>query len=285
MVDSVETARRKGPSPIRKGSGGKHPAKPRAGKGAKARPAATLKLPSGARRKPRLSTRLLRNPAVQNGIAGLAANYLRLVNATSPLAFDPPDPFARYIHLAPVIFTMWHGQHFMLPFARIFDFDARVLISRHHDGEINALVAQKLGIKTIRGSTARDPSRILEKGGMVGFLEMKAALEEGACVSMTADISNLAARRAGMGVISLAKVSGRPIFPLAYATSRRIDVSSWDRATINLPFSRAVCAVGTPVEVPADADAAGLERKRQELEDSLNEATDRAYRIVDRRHG
>jgi len=284
MVDSVGMAEGKGRSVGKKGGGGKRPASAPAGKGARAR-SATLKLPAKARRKPRLSTRLLRNPAVQNGIASLAANYLRLVNATSPLAFDPPDPFARYIHLAPVIFTMWHGQHFMLPFARIFDFDARVLISRHHDGEINALVAHKLGIRTIRGSTARDPSRMLEKGGMVGFLEMKVALEEGACVSMTADISNLAARRAGMGVISLAKVSGRPIFPLAYATSRRIDVSSWDRATINLPFSRAVCAVGAPVEVPADADAAGLEQKRRELEDSLNEATDRAYRIVDRRHG
>ncbi|MCB1486091.1 MAG: lysophospholipid acyltransferase family protein [Bauldia sp.] len=228
---------------------------------------------------------MLRSRGVQNAIASTATGYLRLVNRTSPLAFDPPDPYGKYIHLAPVIFTMWHGQHFMLPFARIFDFDARVLISKHHDGEINALVARKLGIKTIRGSTARDPSRMLEKGGMVGFLEMKAALEEGACVTMTADISNLAPRRAGMGIISLARVSGRPIVPLAYASSRRIDVKSWDRSTINLPFSRAVCAVGTPVDVPADADQEVLEERRLALEAALNEATDRAYRIVDRRDG
>jgi len=50
--------------------------------------------------------------------AGLAATYLRFVNLTSRLAFDPPEPYGKYIHLAPVIFTMWHGQHFMLPFAR-----------------------------------------------------------------------------------------------------------------------------------------------------------------------
>jgi lysophospholipid acyltransferase (LPLAT)-like uncharacterized protein len=256
-----------------------------------AAPAATAPAPAKKvtakppRRKPRLSTRIFRKPFVQRSIASLAANYLRLVNATSPLAFDPPDPFARYIHLNPVIFTMWHGQHFMLPFARIFDFDARVLISRHHDGEINALVANRLGVKTIRGSTARDPSRLLEKGGMVGFLEMKAALEEGACVSMTADISNLAPRRAGLGIVSLARVSGRPIVPVAYATSRRIDVTSWDRSTINLPFSRAVCAIGEPIAVPADADSALLEEKRLLVETTLNEATLRAYRIVDRRHG
>ena len=162
---------------------------------------------------------------VQRGIASLAANYLRLVNATSPLPFDPPDPFASYIHLAPVIFTMWHGQHFMLPFARIFDFDARVLISRHHRRRDQRPGREKLGVKTIRGSTARDPSRMMEKGGIVGFLEMKAALEEGACVSMTADISNLAAapRRPRRRVAGAARAAGRSS-RIAYATSRRIDV-------------------------------------------------------------
>ena len=237
------------------------------------------------RRKQRLSSRVLKSGPVQKGIAGLAANYLRFVNWTSPLSFDPEDAFDRYIPLAPVIFTMWHGQHFMLPFARIFDFDARVLISRSSDGELNALVAEKLGVKTIRGSTARDPSRMLEKGALAGFVEMKAALEEGACVTMTADISNLAARRAGLGIVTLARASGRPIIPLAYASSRRVDVKSWDRSTINLPFGRSVVAVGEPVLVPEDADAAVLEEMRLAVEQNLNEATERAHAIVDRRNG
>lgn len=234
-------------------------------------------------RKPSFGTRMLRAPFVQKSAAGLVAGYLRFVNRTNALTFDPPEPYARYIHLRPVIFTMWHGQHFMLPFAKIFDFDVRVLISRHHDGEINARVAERLGIGTIRGSSARNPARMLEKGGIAGFMEMKAALEEGACVSMTADISNLAPRRAGLGIVSLAKVTGRAIVPIAYATSRRFDVGSWDRATINLPFGRAVCAVAEPVLVPANADDAMLEAKRREVEDGLNEATERAHRIADRR--
>jgi lysophospholipid acyltransferase (LPLAT)-like uncharacterized protein len=232
-----------------------------------------------------LPRRLLRTPQFQGALAGLIANYLRFVNLTSRLAFDPPEPYAKYIHLAPVIFTFWHGQHFMVPFARIFDFDVRVLISRHSDGEINARVAEKLGVRTIRGSTARDPSRMIEKGGMAGFLEMKAALEEGACVSMTADISNLAPRRAGLGIVALAKASGRTIIPIAYATSRRIDFTSWDNATVNLPFSRAACAVGEPVAVPPDADDRLLELKRQKVEVELNSATERAHAIVDRRAG
>jgi hypothetical protein len=226
---------------------------------------------------------MLRSPATQVVVANLVANYLRLVNATSRLVFDPSDPYVMQASLAPVIFTMWHGQHFMLPFARQYDLDVRVLISRHHDGEINARVAKKLGVGAIRGSGARDPSRMLEKGAVWGFMEMKAALDEGAFVCMTADISNLAPRRAGLGIVSLAKVSGRPIVPVAYASSRRVDITSWDRATVNLPFSRAACAVGEVVEVPADADDDLLERKRQEVERALNEATDRAYAIADGR--
>ncbi|HMN87679.1 MAG TPA: lysophospholipid acyltransferase family protein [Bauldia sp.] len=259
------------------------PAAARAPAADPAPPAVRLPRAKGRGRR-RLGRRILESPAVQASVAGLATGHLRLVSRTSRFSFDPADPYASYAHLAPVIFTMWHGQHFMLPFARIFEFDVRVLISRHRDGEINARVAEKLGIRTIRGSTARDPSRMIEKGGMVGFLEMKAALEEGACVSMTADISNLAARRAGLGIVSLARVSGRPIIPLAITTSRRIDLKSWDRATINLPFSRAVCAVAAPITVPADADGDMQEAKRREVEDSLNEATIRARRLADR-HG
>src|SRR3990167_7266221 len=199
----------------------------------------------------RLGDRMLRAPATQVVVANLVASYLRLVSATSRLVFDPSDPYVMQASLAPVIFTMCHGQHFMLPFARQYDLDVRVLISRHHDGEINARVAKKLGV--------------------------------GAIVCMTADISNLAPRRAGLGIVSLARVSGRPIVPVAYASSRRVDITSWDRATINLPFSRAACAVGDVVEVPADADDDLLERKRKDVEKALNEATDRAYAIADRR--
>ncbi len=235
------------------------------------------------RRLAHLGDRLIRSPRTQSTVAGLVANYLRFVNATSRLTFDPSDPYVMQASLAPVIFTMWHGQHFMLPFARQYELDVRVLISRHHDGEINALVAEKLGVGTIRGSGGRSRKRMVEKGGLVGFMEMKTALEEGAFVCMTADISNLESRRAGLGVVSLAKASGRPIVPIAYASSRRIDITSWDRATLNLPFSRAVCAVGEIVEVPEDAGDALLEAKRQDVETALNEATARAYALVDRR--
>ena len=47
---------------------------------------------------------------------------------------------------------MWHGQHMLIPFVRPDPLRAKVLISRHRDGGINAIIAERLGLETIRGS-------------------------------------------------------------------------------------------------------------------------------------
>ncbi len=176
--------------------------------------------------------------------------------------------------------TMWHGQHLMAPFVPHKGFNLKVMVSRHRDGEINAVIAEKFGYGTIRASAARTPSRTIEKGGLRGFLEMKSALAEGVTVAMTADLSHGESRRAGPGIIALARASGRPILPIALATSRRLVLENWDRTTINLPFSRGACIFGTPIEVPTDADEALREEKRLALEAELNRITDIAYARV-----
>jgi lysophospholipid acyltransferase (LPLAT)-like uncharacterized protein len=85
-----------------------------------------------------------------------------------------------------------------------------------------------------------------------------------------------------MGVILLAKLSGRPILPVAFTTSRRkVLEKSWDKTTINLPFGRGATAVGAPIFVRSDADDTEMERKRQELTIALNAVTTEAYRLVD----
>ncbi|MCX5497364.1 lysophospholipid acyltransferase family protein [Kaistia dalseonensis] len=213
--------------------------------------------------------------------AGLAAvAYLKLVRRTSCIKFDPERPLERLGDLLPGIMTMWHGQHLMAPFVPHKGFDLAVMVSRHRDGEINAIIAEKFGYRTIRASAARTPSRVIEKGGLRGFLEMKKALGQGLTVAMTADLSNAKSRHAGTGIITLARVSGRPILPIALATSRRLVLKNWDRTTINLPFSKGACIFGEPVFVPGDADEQMQEEKRLELEHELNRITDLAYARV-----
>jgi lysophospholipid acyltransferase (LPLAT)-like uncharacterized protein len=156
------------------------------------------------------------------------------------------------------------------------------MVSRSADAEMNALVIEKIGMVAVRGSGGRESTRHLEKGGARALIALRKALDSGKNVAMIADIPHGTPREAGLGIVTLARLSGRPIVPLALATSRRkVLEKSWDKTTISLPFGRARLGVGEPIYVPADADEAVMEEKRRELTASLNAATEQAYRAVD----
>ncbi|MBV9347630.1 MAG: lysophospholipid acyltransferase family protein [Pseudolabrys sp.] len=224
--------------------------------------------------------RMLGSPAAQGAIGAALAGYLKFVHATSREIFDPPDIYGTVEAEMPVILTVWHGQHFMMPFVRR-QHRAKVMISRHRDGAINAIVAERLGIEAIRGSGAAGGD-FHRKGGVSAFNAMLAALREGYNVAMTADIPKVS-RVAGMGIVKLAQFSGRPIYPLGIATQRRIELDNWDSSAINLPFGRLVFASTGPIRVPPDADDATLEAARQRVEHGINQSSERAYSIADGR--
>jgi lysophospholipid acyltransferase (LPLAT)-like uncharacterized protein len=114
------------------------------------------------------------------------------------------------------------------------------------------------------------------------LIALKRALDAGRNVAMIADIPHGTPREAGLGIVTLARLSGRTILPIALATSRRKVIDkSWDKTTISLPFGHASLTVGEPVTVPADASEAVIAQKQREVTASLNEATARAYRNVD----
>jgi lysophospholipid acyltransferase (LPLAT)-like uncharacterized protein len=224
---------------------------------------------------------MLRSSWLQRAGGVLAAEYLRLVWLTSKFSFDPTDVYELVEPQMPAIFAFWHGQHFMTPFIKTKDSHlAKVLISLHRDGEFNAIAAERLGIGTIRGSGDHG-SAFYRKGGVGAFKEMVRALEQNYNVALTADVPKRS-RVAGLGIIMLARESGRPIMPFAMTTSRFIRLNNWDRTTINLPFGRGALVGGEVIAVPPDADAETMEKLRAQLEATLNDATRRAYAQVGR---
>jgi lysophospholipid acyltransferase (LPLAT)-like uncharacterized protein len=223
--------------------------------------------------------RIVASRAFQKSAGLMAAEYLRLVWNTTRLVIEPEGIYDRVDRDAPVIVAMWHGQHFLAPFIRRAGDRAKVLVSRHRDGEINAIAAEHLGVGTIRGS-GHHGGGFIGKGGLSAFKEMLNALQEGYSVALTADIPKVA-RVAGLGIVKLASASGRPIYPIAIATRRRLQLKNWDRTTINLPFGRGGGVAAEPLCVPPDADDAALESARRALEISLDAATARAYAIAD----
>ncbi|MEW9806602.1 lysophospholipid acyltransferase family protein [Mesorhizobium marinum] len=229
----------------------------------------------------------IREPLAQSRVAkavvtSLFAQALRFIRLTNPVVAGSARLAGAYEADEPGIIALWHGQHLLAPVFYPSKRRLVAMVSRSADAELNAMVVEKFGIEAVRGSGGRHDSRHLDKGGAKALIALKKSLDAGKNVAMIADIPHGKPRDAGMGIILLARLSGRPIIPAAIATSRRkVLEQSWDKTTISLPFGRSAVAVGDLVHVPKNADEAEMERIRQHLTDTLNAATEKAYALAD----
>ena len=226
-----------------------------------------------------MARRLGRSEFGQEAIGFLLATYLRLVRRTSRFSTVPEDLDEYSRGRTPLIAAMWHGQHLMMPFARPGTMGPlAALISRHEDAGPQARALQHLGIMAVRGSGG-PADRQYYKGGAPAMRELLRLLDTGASVALTADVPKIA-RVAGTGIVTLAKLSGRPIVPMAVVASRRIQFKTWDRATLGLPFGHVIVIAGEYIPVSAEADNAAMEAARLAVQNGLDEAHRRAYAMV-----
>jgi 3-deoxy-D-manno-octulosonic-acid transferase len=209
-------------------------------------------------------------------IGGLLARYIRFVGTSSHQTQEMTERFEEHIHNHPCIVTMWHGQFLLLPLVRKPEIEVDIMLARHRDAELMGGVLREFGMRLIRGAGAG--GRRKDRGGVHAFRAAVQTLREGRSVGMTADVpGSKEPRRAGLGIVMIARASGRPIMPLAIATSRYVALNTWSRMTINLPWSNLGFAVGKLVHVPRETTSDQLEFYRQEVEKSLNAATELAY--------
>ncbi len=200
------------------------------------------------------------------------AAYIRLVQRTSSWRIVGREHFAALEKQERgYILAFWHENLLMAATVRS-ETPRRVfmLISTHRDGEIIANAVAPFGVEFIRGSAANPKKRFKEKSGAPALAQMIAALRDGHIVGMTPDGPRGPRRKAQVGVIRLSQMSGAPILPGAYATSRGARLKTWDRFWLAAPFSRGAFAVGAPLPPPGpDAD---LDEARAALEAALNRA-------------
>jgi 3-deoxy-D-manno-octulosonic-acid transferase len=213
---------------------------------------------------------------IVTAIGGLVARYIRLVGSSSHQTQEMTERFEQHAHNHPCLVTMWHGQFMLLPLIKQPGYEVDIMLARHRDAELMGAVLRNFGMRLIRGAGAG--GRRKDRGGVHAFRAAVQALREGRSVGMTADVPGSGeARRAGLGVVMIARASGKPIMPLAIATSRYVTFNTWSRMTLNLPWSNLGFAVGDVVHVPRDARGDELESCRQAVERSLNAATAMAF--------
>jgi len=135
------------------------------------------------------------------------------------------------------------------------------LISPSVDGELGAMIVQRLGGEVIRGSSSHTGARALRD-------YYQALAHDAVSPAITPDGPRGPPWKCKPGAILLAQMSQRPIIPMAFAASRAWKIK-WDLFVIPKPFSRVAIAVGEPVYVPKGLNAAALEKYQSDLENRL----------------
>lgn len=137
-----------------------------------------------------------------------------------------------------VILAFWHDQ-LLLMVQGYRGPGARILISSSKDGELIARTMRHFGQGAVRGSSNR--------GGRQAFRELLELSREPYDLVFTPDGPKGPRHRVKEGIVQLARISGRPVVPMAFAVSRGHRFASWDRFLLPCPFARGVYAFGPAV--------------------------------------
>ncbi len=186
-------------------------------------------------------------------LPSVAAALIRLVGSTIRFQLKDEERIFDGPKRGSVIMAFWHNRIFLMPYVFekfIKNRNLFVMISRSRDGQWIADVSEKFGIQASRGSSS--------KGGGIAFRHQLSILRDpGTDAGVTPDGPRGPRYEVQQGVIKLASVAGSPIIPLTYRLSRKIELPSWDRFQIPLPFARCEFTVGAPIHVPRKIDEAG----------------------------
>ena len=169
------------------------------------------------------------------------------------------------------IMAFWHGR--ILPATVYFRRRGIVVItSENFDGEWIAGIIERFGYGTARGSTSR--------GGRKALRQLTRDMAAGKPAGFTIDGPRGPARVAQAGALWLAKITGNPVIPFHIETDRHWTLNSWDRTQIPKPFAVSALAIGAPMYVEQDADAAALEIVTHALQQQLQTLELRALAML-----
>jgi len=191
--------------------------------------------------------------AVAPFLAAWLIRLLRLLMRVEFLGEEGPRAFwARQEH---VILAFWHDQ-LLLMVTGYRGPGARILISASKDGELIARTMHYFGQGAVRGSSTR--------GGRAAFKAMLELSREPYDLVFTPDGPKGPRHTIKEGVVQLARLTGRPVIPMAFACSRGHRFASWDRFLLPFPFNRGVFSFGPAVHYDAQEDPADFQARLQQ---------------------
>ncbi len=174
-----------------------------------------------------------------NWVPWLAAVIIRLLKRSMRVDFigeEHPQTF--WDNGDAVILAFWHDQ-LLLMVQGYRGPGAKILISASKDGELIAKTMKHFGQDAVRGSSSR--------GGRKAFRALLELARQPVDLVITPDGPKGPRHQVKEGIVQLARISGRPVIPMAFVCSRGHRFASWDRFLLPYPFGRGVYSFGAPL--------------------------------------
>ena len=178
------------------------------------------------------------------------------------------DVFAKH---GCAIFAFWHNRLMMIAYIyrRLFGMkDIVTLISSSKDGEYFVRALRLFRPFVVRGSSTR--------GGSPAMKSLVKNIKQGMDCIITPDGPLGPRYQVQPGIVALARLTGVPIIPVSYWSSRRVILNTWDRFLVTLPFGKTAYVFGEPIHCPSEASETEMERVAERVREGLFAASRRA---------
>ncbi len=178
----------------------------------------------------------------------------------------------------PAVIVFWHGRTMMLsPIMKMYRMRTCAVASRHKDGRLMAKIQWFFGAKAIFGSSTEGGVQVLRLG-------VKVLRDKKRAIIMSPDGPSGPSLRVQSGAIYFAKMTGVPIIPISFSSSKSWFQSRWDRYLVTLPFSKIICKVGQPIFVDSKIKGRDFENVRKYVEDIMVKQVrdnDKAFNLME----
>lgn len=202
--------------------------------------------------------------------------WLGISAVTKTIRFRIHDPhgFISRRDTVPMNFCFWHNR--LLLCVELYSLFRRKqygspgvagLVSASKDGALLANIFERFGVQAVRGSSSRRGAQALR--------ELATWSERGYDLAITPDGPRGPRYTLAEGAAGLTQITGRAIVPVSYYLQWKLQLNSWDRFQIPLPFSRCDVYLGRMFQAPSNECASDADREtfRRELEAELRAIT------------